>query len=182
MEVERMLKWNSGRDWRSVRGGPALGFAVLLSAAALSHIATAIAQGQDRIEAGLEVWRSSGCADCHGSFADGNPDDGDYPVGANLRATRLDAAGLKLTISCVRPGTGMPSFDQGEYRVRQCYGQPLGDAPDNLQPNPRYLGLDEIDALIGYLQARVVGRGKITREECLSYFDDSLSSSCDDLK
>jgi hypothetical protein len=178
-----MSKKNSERVWRSAGGVlPALGFLMLLGAPATSQTATALAQGQDRVRAGLEVWRSSGCADCHGPFADGNPEDGDYPVGANLRTTRLDAAGLKLTITCGRPGTGMPSFDEGAYRMRGCYGRPLGDAPDNLQPTPRSLSFDEIDAVIAYLQARIVGRGKITREECLSYFDGSLSSSCDDLK
>jgi hypothetical protein len=182
MEIERMSKRNSERDWQSVRGFRALSFVVLLVAAAILQTTTAVAQGQERVKAGLEVWRSSGCADCHGPFADGNPEDGDYPVGANLRTTRLDAAGLKVTITCGRPGTGMPSFDEGAYRVRACYGRPLGDAPDNLQPTPRSLSLDEIDAVIAYLQARIIGRGKITREECLSYFDDSLSSSCEDLK
>jgi mono/diheme cytochrome c family protein len=134
------------------------------------------------VTTGLEVWKSSGCADCHGSFADGKPDDDDYPTGANLRTTRLDSAGLKLTITCGRPGTGMPSFDAGAYRVRACYGRPLGAVPDHLQPTPRALNPDEIDAVVAYLQARIVGRGKITRAECLSYFGDALSSSCDDLK
>jgi mono/diheme cytochrome c family protein len=165
---------------RSLTGSRVPGF-VLLVAAALSSTAT-LAQSQDKVAAGMEVWKSSGCSDCHGSFADGNPEDGDFPVGANLRTTRLDSAGLKLTISCGRPGTGMPSFDDGAYKLRACYGQPLGAAPDNLQPTPRTLSPDEIDTLIAYLQARIIGRGKITREECLTYFGDTLSSSCDDLK
>src|SRR5260370_20888190 len=81
-------------------------------------------------------------------------------MGANLRTTRLDAAGIRLTIRCGRPGTGMPSFDAGAYSVRACYGRPLGAAPDNLQPTPRTLSADEIDALITYLQERIVGRGR----------------------
>jgi hypothetical protein len=177
-----MSNENSTPDARSVSGFRALGLALLLAAAALSHSATTLAQNQVRIKAGLEVWKSSGCADCHGPFADGNPEDGDYPIGANLRTTRLDTAGLKLTIMCGRPGTGMPSFDEGAYRVRACYERPLGAAPDNLQPTPRTLSLAEIDALIAYLQARIVGHGKITREECASYFSDALNASCDDLK
>jgi hypothetical protein len=154
---------------------------VLLVAAGLGPAAPR-AQAQDKVAAGMEVWKSSGCSNCHGSFADGNPEDGDYPVGANLRTTRLDTAGLKQTISCGRPGTGMPSFDEGAYKVRACYGHPLGAAPDNLQPTPRTLRLDEIDALIAYLQARIIGHGKITHAECLAYFGDALSESCDDLK
>jgi hypothetical protein len=139
-----------------------------------------LAQDAANVRAGLEIWRSSGCVDCHGPFADGNRDDDDYPLGANLRTTRLDAAGIKLTISCGRPSTGMPSFDAGAYAVRACYGRPLGAAPDNLQPTPRTLSLDEIDALVAYLGARIVGHGKVTREECLSYYEGK--ADCDDFK
>jgi mono/diheme cytochrome c family protein len=149
--------------------------------ALLLHRTAALAQDDTRTRAGLEVWRSSGCVDCHGPFADGERDDDDYPMGANLRTTRLDAAGIRLTIMCGRPGTGMPSFDGGAYRVRACYGRPLGDVPDNLQPTPRTLSLDEIDALAAYLQARVIGHGKVTREECLLYYYEG-ATDCDDFK
>jgi hypothetical protein len=97
-----------------------------------------------------------------------------------LRTTRLDGAGIKLTLSCGRPGTGMPSFDAGAYTVRACSGRPLGARPDNLQPTPRTLSLDEIDTLVAYLQARIVGHGKVTHEECLFYYDDK--ADCDDFK
>lgn len=171
----------SSSESRSMMGCRVL-VPVLLVAAAVLISAATLAQSQDKVAAGMEIWKSSGCADCHGPFADGNPEDGDYPVGANLRTARLDTAALKLTISCGRPGTGMPSFDEGAYKVRACYGRPLGAAPDNLQPTPRTLSLEEIDTLVTYLQARIVGHGKITHEECLTYYGETLSSSCDDLK
>ena len=151
-----------------------------LTAACLLHATAGLAQDDAKVRAGLETWRSSGCVDCHGPFADGARDDDDYPQGANLRTTRLDAAGIKLTISCGRPGTGMPSFDAGAYTIRACPGQPLGAKPDNLQPTPRTLSPSEIDALIAYLQARVVGHGKVTRQECLVYYEDK--ADCDDFK
>lgn len=154
--------------------------ALLMAAACLLRASGALAQDDAKIRPGLEIWRSSGCVDCHGPFADGNRDDDDYPQGANLRTTRLGGAGIKLTISCGRPGTGMPSFDAGAYTVRACYGRPLGARPDNLQPTPRTLSVDEIDTLIAYLQARIVGHGKVTREECLFYYDDK--ADCDDFK
>jgi mono/diheme cytochrome c family protein len=153
---------------------------VMAAAAFLAHATAGLAQDDAAARAGLEIWRSSGCVDCHGPFADGNRDDDDYPMGANLRTTRLDAAGLKLTIRCGRAGTGMPSFDRGAYTVRACYGRPLGAAPDNLQPTPRTLSLDEIDALVTYLQARIVGHGKVTREECLFYYEGK--ADCEDFK
>ena len=152
----------------------------LAAIACLSHATVGFAQDDAKVRAGLETWRSSGCADCHGPFADGNRDDDDYPQGANIRTTRLDGAGIKLTIGCGRPGTGMPAFDAGAYTARPCYGRPLGAKPDNLQPTPRALSLDEIDAVVAYLQARIVGRGKVTREECLTYYEGK--ADCDDFK
>jgi hypothetical protein len=61
---------------------------------------------------------------------------------------------------------------------RQTSGRP----PDNLYPASSKLSPADIDALVTYLQARVIGRGRITRDECLYYYYDALSSSCDDLK
>jgi hypothetical protein len=152
----------------------------LAAAAYLLHAPAGLAQDDVKVRAGLEIWRSSGCADCHGPFADGNRDDDDYPRGANLRTTRLDGAGIRLTISCGRPGTGMPSFDAGAYSVRACHGRPLGARPDDLQPTPRTLSLEEIDTLVTYLQARIVGHGKVTRQECELYYEGK--ADCDDLK
>lgn len=137
------------------------------------------AQEDARVKAGLDTWQRSGCTDCHGPFADGNRDDDDYPQGADLRTTRLDATSLEMTIRCGRPGTGMPSFDAGAYTERACYGRALGARPDNLQPTPRPLSLDEIGTLIAYLEARIVGHGRPTREECLAYYGGS--ANCDDI-
>jgi len=162
-------------DWR-----PKL---LLLAATALVACpTTALAQDEAKIMAGLEVWKSSGCPDCHGSFADGDKQRDESPTGANLRTSRLDAAMLKETISCGRLGADMPAFDEGAYKVRPCYGRPLGPAPDNLYPTPRALSPADIDLVIAYLQARIIGRGRITRDECVAYYGDDLSASCDDLK
>src|SRR3954447_25836291 len=109
----------------------------LLGLSALAYAAAASAQGEDKVKAGLEVWKSSGCADCHGSFADGDKQRDEAPTGANLRTAKLSPAELKETISCGGPGgAGMPAFEEGAYTVRQCYGRPLGPPPDNLYPTP----------------------------------------------
>ena len=156
--------------------GSALAFAV----AALAYTTATLGQNEDKVRAGVNIWRTSGCADCHGPFADGEQEDDDFPRGANLRTTRLDRGALRLTISCGRPGSGMPSFDEAAYTVRACYGRPLGPRPDNLQPTPRFLSPDEIDTVIAYLQARIIGHGKITREEC--YYYDDKPEWCEDYK
>jgi mono/diheme cytochrome c family protein len=153
-----------------------------LAAAVLAQATAGRAQEEATVKAGLEIWKSSGCSDCHGSFADGDKQRDEAPTGANLRTSRLDAAKLKQTISCGRPGTGMPAFDEGAYTVRACGGKPLGPAPDDLYPTPRALSPADIDTLIVYLQARVVGHGRITRADCLYYYYDAPSSQCDDFK
>jgi mono/diheme cytochrome c family protein len=150
-------------------------FTGLLAYASAGH-----AQVDAKARSGLEVWKSAGCSMCHGPFADGNNQNDDYPMGANLRVTRLDADGLKLTISCGRPGTGMPSFDEGAYTLRSCYQQPLGDAANDLYPAPAKLNPSQIDAVIAYLQARIIGRGKITRQECVAYYEGYDSDLCAD--
>jgi mono/diheme cytochrome c family protein len=152
------------------------------SALALSLVASAAqAQSEDRVKAGLATWRNSGCADCHGTFADGEKQRDEMPTGANLRTTKLDAAGLKETISCGRPGTGMPSFDEDAWKIRPCNGQPPGTPPGYLFPAPTTLTQDEIGAIVAYLQARVIGKGPITKEECLFYYADD-PEFCEDYK
>jgi len=152
-----------------------------LAIAALACSTITLAQNSDSVKAGLVLWKTAGCADCHGPFADGDREDDDFPIGANLRTTRLDPATLRMTIRCGRAGTGMPSFDDEAYTTRECYGRPQGPRPGNLQPTPRTLTLEEIDAVITYLQARIIGRGKITREECLSYYEEQ-PDACEDYK
>src|SRR5215510_16090229 len=70
----------------------------------------AFAQNEDVVKAGLAAWRNSGCADCHGAFANGEKERDESPTGADLRRARLSGEEIKLTIRCGRPGTGMPSF------------------------------------------------------------------------
>src|SRR5258708_2060946 len=113
--------------------------AVALVVAALACATASFAQDAARVKAGLELWKTSGCADCHGAFADGEKDRDEAPTGANLRTSRLDAAALKQTISCGRPGTGMPAFDEGAYKFRACNVQALGPPPNHLYPTPPHL-------------------------------------------
>jgi mono/diheme cytochrome c family protein len=162
---------------------PQLSAGVVVLTFTLMIAACSFAQGQrtDQVSAGLWTWKTSGCADCHGPFADGDREDDDFPIGANLRTTKLEAAALKTTIRCGRAGTGMPAFEDGAYVTNSCYGRPLGSAPENLEPSSRKLTADEIDAVIAYLQARIIGRGRITRQECLAYYDDQ-PDSCEDYK
>jgi len=73
------------------------------------------------------------------------------PDRRGLRRARLDAAALKLTISLRPPGVGMPP----SMRRKPLRGRPAGD----LYPAPRTLSSAEIDAVVAYLQARILGHG-----------------------
>ncbi len=66
-----------------------LGFGVLLSS-----VAPGLAQDEAKVKAGMEVWKTAGCAECHGSFADGEKQRDEAPSGANLRRMRLDDAAV----------------------------------------------------------------------------------------
>src|SRR5205085_1406905 len=84
-----------------------------LATIALTYSTATFAQSEDKVKTGLDLWRGSGCAECHGAFANGEKERDEAPTGADLRQARLDAAALKLAISCGRPGVGMPAFDGG---------------------------------------------------------------------
>jgi hypothetical protein len=180
-DIELAPKVNSAvlADFRhSYRARVAL---AILAVAVFAHATITFAQNGNKAEAGLAVWKTAGCADCHGPLANGDREDNDFPIGANLRTTKLDSAALRTTIRCGRIGTGMPAFEDGAYATRECYGRPPGVRPENLQPTPRMLTPDEIDLVIVYLQTRIIGRGEITQEECLSYYDDQ-PDTCHDYK
>src|SRR5712675_502876 len=120
-----------------------------ITAIALTCSTAASAQSEDKVKAGVAAWRNSGCFDCHGAFANGEKERDESPTGADIRRARLTAEEIKLVISCGRPGTGMPAFDEGAYTVRACAGQTA--APGNLYPAPRTLKPEEIDSIVAYL-------------------------------
>jgi mono/diheme cytochrome c family protein len=152
--------------------------AIIVSAALSAFSPLALAQDA-KVKAGLEVWKTAGCPDCHGPFADGDKQRDEAPTGANLRTARIDAPTLTEIIRCGRPGTGMPRFGKDAYQPRGCYGQPAGPVPDGLYPTPRELAPDEIEAVVAYLSAKVVGHRKITPEDCAFYYGEG-SDSCQD--
>ncbi len=156
------LKLKSGARQEHRSGAGAV--IVMIAAFALTCSTAAFAQNEDKVKAGVTAWRNSGCADCHGAFANGEKERDESPTGADLRRARLNAEELKLAIRCGRPGTGMPSFEEG---ARGCPG-----GGGDLYPAPSKLSTEEIDNVVAYLQARIVGRGKITKQECLLYYTD----------
>jgi cbb3-type cytochrome c oxidase subunit III len=122
---------------------------------AACSLGCAPAFGQDQAAAGEAAWDKAGCLQCHGSTGQGG-DGGEFPAGPSLRKTRLDRAALVEAISCGLPGTAMPSWLDGAYTKRECYGFPLGPAPAEITATP-VLSAGEIEALVDFLAAKFIG-------------------------
>src|SRR5215469_18382192 len=167
--MKSSLKSNAPVRQRSRFSGGGTGLTVV--AVALACATAVFAQNEDKVKAGLAAWRNSGCADCHGAFANGEKERDESPTGADLRRARLSAEEIKLTIRCGRPGTGMPSFEDG--------ASGCSDGGGDLYPAPTKLTAEQIDDVVAYLQARIIGKGKITKQECLLYYTEK-PDWCDD--
>ncbi len=118
--------------------------------------ASAFAEDEARLTAGEAAWDKAGCLQCHGATGEGGVG-GEFPAGPSLRKTRLDRAALIEAISCGLPGTQMPGWLDGAYTQRSCYGFPPGPAPDGTALMP-VLSANEVEALVDYLLAKIVGR------------------------
>jgi mono/diheme cytochrome c family protein len=128
----------------------------LAAGAAMTISAFAFAQNAARVAAGEEAWNKAGCPQCHGASGEGGAG-GEFSAGPSLQKTRLDRAALAETISCGLPGTEMPAWLDDAYTERPCYGFPKGPAPAGLVLTP-VLSAEEIQALLDYLMAKIVGK------------------------
>jgi mono/diheme cytochrome c family protein len=150
---------------------------ILAVVAALS-MGMASARAQDGVEAGLAAWKDAACGSCHGVFAQGGGG-GEQPEGPSLRRTSLDKANSAETIRCGRPGTQMPYFQRGAYSAQACFGMPLSAAPAEVAPGASLYSAAEIDTLVEYLTARIVGKSQtITRAECAAYYANANHPRC----
>ncbi|MEO8260757.1 MAG: cytochrome c [Acidobacteriota bacterium] len=165
-----------------------------LSAAALSLAivgivrvpsgAAAQAPNPEDVAEGMRLYRQKGdCQACHGWAADGRKMDSQMPDGANLRTTRLNRDNLITAIKCGRPGKSMPAFDRLAYSDGRCYqmkeadlkrqGLQLPDPPATLQPR-------EVDMIVDFLFAKVIGKGPMDRAACIEYWGSDVDA-CRDL-
>jgi mono/diheme cytochrome c family protein len=128
----------------------------LAAIAILAFAAPACAQDAARLAAGEAAWNKALCLQCHGSLGEGGMG-GEFPAGPSLRTTKLNRALLLDAIRCGRPGTQMPAWLDGAYTAIPCYGLPKGPPPAGLELTPVLSG-DEIEALVDYLMAKIVGK------------------------
>jgi mono/diheme cytochrome c family protein len=134
---------------------------------------------EQKVRRGKSIFANKGnCFYCHGWAGDGlgNPQS---DLGPSLRTTVLNREQLAEVINCGRPAARMPAHDRMAYTDDRCYGVTGDDlGPDRPPQAFNTLAAREVDAVVEYLLAKVVGRGKPTREECLDYFGEG-TAACD---
>jgi hypothetical protein len=135
---------------------------------------TASAQDASDVAEGGRLFRQkANCQACHGWAGDGRKVDAQMPDGANLRESRLDRAALAMTIKCGIPGTGMPPFDRFAYSDGRCYGLKQADlnrSGQHVADPPATLQVREIEYILDFLQAKIVGKGAMNHERCIDYW------------
>lgn len=134
----------------------------------------------EAVARGLLVFREGGCRACHGWSGNGERE-GENAEAPSIRGTLLPAEAIRLTVQCGRPGKLMPYYDHQAYNLDdRCYGITRFNVGDIQLPPKGRTGFtaEELDDLVVYLMARVVGLSdEPTMEECMLYFDDQ--ASCD---
>jgi hypothetical protein len=164
------VKWLAG-----VMAGAVM--ALLMSQFAGSS-AFAQAPDPDDVAEGMRLYRTKGdCQSCHGWAADGRKMDTQMPDGANLRTTRLSRELLLMTIKCGRPGKGMPAYDKLAYSDGRCYNMKAADLKSknlDMPDPPATLQVREMERIVDFLQAKVVGQGPMTRAKCVEYWGSEV--------
>jgi len=139
------------------------------------------AQGQEQpppnasdVAEGMRLFQQKGnCQACHGWSGDGHKTDSQMPDGANLRETKLNRAGLVMTIKCGRLNSQMPAFDKFAYSDGRCYGKKQADLkayPTRMPDPPATLQQREIELVADFLIAKVVGKGPMDRAKCVEFW------------
>jgi cbb3-type cytochrome c oxidase subunit III len=166
--------------------GAAIGLTITIAA----FVATT-AQGQESqtpnasdIADGMRLYQQKGnCQACHGWAGDGRKTDSQMPDGANLRDTKLNRAGLVTTIKCGRLNSQMPAFDKFAYSDGRCYAKKQADLkayPIRMPDPPATLQLREIDLIVDFLIAKVVGKGPMDHAKCVEFWGSDVEA-CKDL-
>ena len=143
----------------------------------LGLASVARAQSTDASESGKAVYERANCVGCHKWSGIGG---GGYGGAAlSLRATELSKQQIVETVTCGRPGTGMPHFTADPYAGKDCYGMSAADVKDMMPPAANVvLRLREIDRVADYVVAHIKGKGDPTLADCVAFFGDT-SRVCD---
>ncbi len=160
--------------YRVVGGIAAAGLiaALLIASAPVSHPARAD-EAHAVSEDGMRIYKAANCVGCH--KWDGQGGGGYGGAAANLRATQLDYDAIVTTITCGRPGTGMPHFQENAYDDGHCYGLKAEDIPpeQKVAAPLKWLRKADIDTVAHYVVDDLKGQGAPTYAQCQAFFGTS---------
>ena len=138
------------------------------------------APNAEDVAEGMRLYRQKGdCQACHGWAADGRKMDSQMPDGANLRTTRLNRDNLITAIKCGRPGKSMPAFDRLAYSDGRCYSMKEADLKRQglqLPDPPATLQTREVEMIVDFLFAKVIGKGPMDRAACIEYWGSDVDA------
>jgi mono/diheme cytochrome c family protein len=147
---------------------------LLLLAVCGAARAQSAATAHDADAAGKHIFRKANCMGCH--KWDGSGGGGYGGDALSLRATQLTREQMIETVSCGRPGTGMPFHLRDAYDdpAKPCYGLSRDDLGAQMPPEPpvTYLRRPEIEAVVTYVIDVIKGKGATTLTECLAFWGD----------
>jgi mono/diheme cytochrome c family protein len=131
----------------------------------------------DLTDSGKAVYKRANCFGCHKWHGNGG---GGYGGDAlSLRKTELKRDQIMETISCGRPGTGMPYFMRGAYDTIKCHDMTRQEVGDRIPPEGgTFLRPPDIEAVADYVLIHIKGRGEPSYDECVSFFGNT-SRVCD---
>jgi mono/diheme cytochrome c family protein len=144
-----------------------------IAALAMLMVAATLARADDVGFGRRLFFNTAQCPYCHGWAGDGAGEPQSSGGAANLRETKLTREQLIEVVSCGVPGKAMPRFDDAAYAEKRCYGGVTEEAVGKyLPPLPAgsVLTPREVSAIVDFLQARIIGRGPISRGECEDVF------------
>lgn len=148
-----------------------------LMVAGLCPMAAQCQGAVDPTAAGKAVFKRANCMGCHKWHGNGG---GGYGGDAlSLRKTQLTREQIIETVSCGRPGTGMPFFERGAYDTSKCYGMNRQQAGDQMPQEANvFLRPKDIEDVADYVIAHIKGKGEPTFAECTAFFSET-SRVCD---
>ena len=152
---------------------PALSLA-LVAPLVLVLVTPAAAQTSGDIALGKRLYQEKAtCSECHGWAGNGAGDPFSPGKAANLRQSQLNHEQLVEIIRCGVPGgTGMPHFERFAWTEGEvCFGMTGAEICDKKPPAPTaWLQKREIEAIVTYLEAKVIGKGPATVADCEEFF------------
>lgn len=133
--------------------------------------------GPDLTDSGKAVFKRANCFGCHKWHGNGG---GGYGGDAlSLRKTELTRDQIIETVSCGRPGTGMPYFVRGAYDTIKCHDMTRQDVGDRIPPEgATFLRSPDIEAVADYVLTHIKGKGEPNYDECVRFFGNT-SRVCD---